>query len=134
MTIPSADEIRHPYDTYFHTWNEHDREGFIENWKGFVTDVTAEDPVGTPLKHGFGEIVIGAWDLMNASVSMYLEELIIGGSKAAMVVRNEVTIGDEHTTGRSIETMRDADDGSVLLRNWWEAQGEMLESCAAGGP
>jgi hypothetical protein len=132
MTIPSADDIRKFYDTYFRTWNDHDRDGFIENWKNFVTDVTAEDPVGLPLKRGFDEIVVGAWDLMNTSVSMHLEELIVCGSEAAMVVRNEVTIGGELVTARSIETMRYAEDGSVHLRNWWEAQGEMLEGYAAG--
>jgi SnoaL-like domain len=132
MTVPNAEEIRAFYDRYFRTWNEHDRDGFIENWKSFVTDVTAEDPVGTPLKRGFDEIVIGAWDLMNTSVSMHLEELIVCGSEAAMVVRNEVTIGDEHVSARAIEIHRFADDGSVHLRNWWEAQGEMLEGYAAG--
>ena len=106
MAVPSPDQIREFYDRYFRTWNEHDREGFIENWKSFVTDVTAEDPIGTPLKRGFDEIVIGAWDLMNSSVSMYLEELIVCGNEAAMVVRNEFTLGDEHVTGRGIETMR----------------------------
>lgn len=132
MAVPSADQIREFYDRYFRTWNEHDREGFIENWKSFVTDVAAEDPVGTPLKRGFDEIVIGPWDLMNATISMHLEELIVCGNEAAMVVRNEITLGDERVTGRSIETMRYADDGSVLLRNWWEAQGEMLEAYAEG--
>ena len=132
MAVPSADQIREFYDRYFRTWNEHDREGFIENWKGFVTDVTAEDPVGMPPKRGFDEVVIGPWDLMNATISMHLEELIVCGNEAAMVVRNEITLGDDRITGRSIETMRYADDGSVLLRNWWEAQGEMLEGYAAG--
>ena len=32
----------------------------------------------------------------------------------------------------SIETMRIEEDGSVLLRTWWEPQGEMLEGYAAG--
>jgi hypothetical protein len=71
---------------------------------------------------------------MNESVSMHLEELIVCGNEAAMVVRNEVTIGGEAVTGRSIETMRYADDGTVMLRNWWEADGygDMIESYAKG--
>ena len=69
---------------------------------------------------------------MNDTVSMHLEELIVCGNEAAMVVRNDVVLGDASVIARSIETMRYAEDGSVLLRNWWEPQGDMLESYAKG--
>jgi len=124
MAIPSAQEIRDFYSRYFETWNNHNREGFIQNWRNLVNDVSAEDPVGTPLRKGFDQIVIGPWDLMNPT--------IICGSEAAMVVRNEITADDQVVVLRSIETMRYFEDGSVLLRNWWEPQGEMLESFASG--
>ena len=132
LAAPSPEEIRRFYDRYFQTWNDHDREGFIQLWKDFVTDVSAEDPVGAPPRRGFEEVVVGPWDLMNSTVSMHLEELIVCGNEAAMVVRNEVAIGADTVTGHSIETMRYADDGSVLLRNWWEPQGDMLDSYAKG--
>jgi hypothetical protein len=100
--------------------------------EGFVADVSAEDPIGAPLRRGFQEVVIGPWDLMNDTVSMHLEDLIVCGNEAAMVVRSDVAMGDASVTARSIETMRYADDGSVLLRNWWEPHREMLESYANG--
>ena len=132
MPVQNPDEIRAFYDRYFRTWNEHDREGFIQNWKNFATDVSAEDPIGAPIRRGWDEVVVGPWDLMNATVTMNLEQLIVCGREAAFVVRNDVVIDGETVTAVSIETMRIEDDGSVMLRNWWEPQGEMLESYAAG--
>jgi len=132
MAVPSADEIRGFYKRYFSTWNEHDREGFLRNWQSFATSVTAEDPVGTPLKSGWDAVAMDAWDLMNDSITMNLEQLIVCGSEAAFVVRNEGVLGGEPFNGVSIETMRIEEDGSVLLRTWWEAEGAMLEGWAAG--
>jgi hypothetical protein len=90
-----------------------------------------EDPIGAPIRSGWDEMV-GAWDLMNDTVTMTLEHLIVCGREVAFVVRNDVMIDGQAVTGFSIETMRIEDDGSVLLRNWWEPQGEMMENWAAG--
>jgi hypothetical protein len=131
MAVPSEVEIREFYERYFRTWNEHDKEGFIDNWKSFATNLAMEDPVGAPVRSGW-DGVVDAWDLMNDTITMTLEHLIVCGREAAFVVRNDGIIDGEAFSGISIETMRIEDDGSVLLRNWWEPQGEMLEGWAAG--
>jgi hypothetical protein len=119
MPTPSAEEIRRFYERYYETWNAHDREGFIRNWTDFVTDISTEEPVGSPAKRGFKEVVLDSWDASNSVATMKLEHLIICGSEAAMVMTNEVTVGDEKVVVPLIQTIHYADDGSVHLRNWF---------------
>jgi hypothetical protein len=119
MPTPSADEIRRFYDHYFEAWNAHDRDGFLRNWTEFVTDISAEEPVGSPIRRGFEEVVGDSWDASNSMVTMKLHDLIICGSEAAMVMSNEVTVGEEQLTVRLVQTIHYNDDGSVHLRNWF---------------
>jgi hypothetical protein len=88
--------------------------------------------VGAPIRTGFDEVVVGPWDLMNETSRMTLEELIVSGAEPAMIVESEVTIDGQKIQGQSIETLLFSEDGSIHLRNYWQAQGEMLESYAAG--
>jgi hypothetical protein len=131
MTVPSPDEIRRFIERYFRCWNEHDKDGFMATWKSFATDICMEDPIGAPTRRGW-DVLSAAWDLMNATLTMNVERLILCAREAAFVVRGEFLIDGSPTTIYSIETMRMEEDGSVLLRTWWEPQGEMLEGYAAG--
>jgi hypothetical protein len=48
------------------------------------------------------------------------------------VIRIDTVVDDKAVTGRSVEVFRFDDDGSVLMRTWWEPEGEMLEEYAKG--
>ena len=119
MPIPTPDEIRQFYGRYYELWNSHDREGFINNWTEFVTDISTEEPIGAPVKTGFQDAVIDAWDSANGIATMTLDDLIICGNEAAMVMTNHVTVGDAVVNVRLVQTIRYEQDGSVHLRNWF---------------
>jgi hypothetical protein len=92
--------------------------------------VSAEDPVGSPIRGGWDEVALGPWDLMNDSIAMTLKELVICGREVAFVIENK---GDSFSVV-SIETIRFDEDGSVSIRTYWEPQGEVLESYVADAP
>jgi hypothetical protein len=72
MAVPSKEAIRRYFDRHVEAWNSHDRDGFLANWKSIATDVSMEDPVGSPPRRGWDEVVLGPWDLMNDSITMTL--------------------------------------------------------------
>jgi SnoaL-like protein len=134
VAVPSGDEIRRFFDRYFAAWNDHDKEGFLDAWHSVANDVSAEDPVGTPSRRGWEECVTGPWDLMNAVVTMTPEHLLVCANEAAAVIRIDALVDGQTVTSRSIEVFRFGDDGSVLMRTWWEPQGEMFAEYAQGPP
>jgi hypothetical protein len=82
MGTATEKDIRRFFDRYFATWNDHDKDAFLEAWRAIASDVSAEDPVGTPLRRGWEECVIGPWDLMNSVVTMNPEHLFVCGNEA----------------------------------------------------
>jgi hypothetical protein len=132
MPAANANAIRAFFDGYFESWNAHDKDAFLDAWHAIATDVCAEDPVATALRSGWDECVTGPWDLMNASVKMTPEELLVCGSEAALVIRIDATLEEQTITSRSIEVFGFRDDGSVLMRTWWEPQGDVFEEFAQG--
>jgi hypothetical protein len=130
MAAPRRGAIQRYFDRYVEAWNAHDRDALLANWKSIATDVTMEDPVGSPIRRGWDDVVLGPWDLMNDTITVSLKELVICGSEVAFVFEN---VTDSFTVV-SIETMRFEDDGAVSVRTYWEPQGEVLEGYAAHDP
>jgi len=119
MPAANADEIRRFFERYFESWNAHDKDGFLDAWHAVATDVYAEDPEGRLLRSGWDECVIRPWDLMNASVKMSPEEVVVRATEAALVLRVEATIDEQVVISRSTETFHFQEDGRVVIRTSW---------------
>jgi hypothetical protein len=103
-------------------WNAGDKEGWIAHLKqaspgGF----TMEDPVGTPTKRGH-DILNEVWDLAHGQESwtLSIDHLVICGNELAMLVNNQGIIQGTPVVVRSIETYRFDDDGSLLIRTYYD--------------
>ena len=127
MPAASDDEIRQFFERYFTTWNSHDKDGFLDAWHAVASDVCAEDPEGRLLRSGWEECVTAPWDLMNASVKMTPEAVLVRAHEAAIVIHVEVTIDEHAVVSRSTETFRFHEDGRVVIRTSWESPREQSD-------
>jgi steroid delta-isomerase len=94
-------------------WNDRDRE----SWSAlFADDVTFDDPVGVPTKHG-RDAVRDSWERSltpGRSWRLVPERIVECGDEAAVIMRNEGDLEGRHVVVESIEIW--AVDGDGLVR------------------
>lgn len=95
------------------------------------------DPVGTPEKVGFQHCCVDSWDLFQGRVKFEHHNgiVMVNGNEVAWVLENHITTDGRTRAAISIETFRFEEDGSVVIRTWYEVPqpdetelGEMFET------
>lgn len=123
MPIPTAAELREFARNYVDLWNAGDHEAWVANWRKVGTgEFTMYDPVGTPPKFGFEACALSPWKLFNGRVRFKHHSgiVMVNGNELAWVLDNEITTDGKTFVGRSIETFRFDEDGSVTIRTWYD--------------
>ncbi|MBW2272357.1 MAG: hypothetical protein JRG96_03735 [Deltaproteobacteria bacterium] len=123
MPIPDRKRLKQFAKDYIALWNAGDKEGWIRNWRAVCTgEFRMLDPVGTPEKHGFKECCEDSWELFNDRVKFKHHDdiVLVNGNELAWVLENRITTDGKTITGISIETFRFEEDGSVMIRTWYE--------------
>ncbi|HAC80826.1 MAG: nuclear transport factor 2 family protein [Candidatus Binatia bacterium] len=123
MPIPDKAALMNFAAKYVELWNKHDLEAWTENWRQVAPgDFRMLDPVGTPEKHGFDACAKEPWNLFNARVRFkhHNDIIFVNGNELAWVLENQITTDDKTFIGKSIETFRFEEDGSVTIRTWYD--------------
>lgn len=123
MPIPSKAQLKQFAKDYVALWNAGDREAWLRNWRSVCPgEFTMLDPVGTPEKRGFKECCEDPWELFNGRVEFKHHDdiVMVNGNELAWVLENRITTDGRTITGYSIETFRFEEDGSVVIRTWYE--------------
>ena len=124
MGAMTPETIRAAIEKHVAVWNEHDQKRFLAHWRAIAPGgVTMEDPVGTPLKQGWGAVE-EMFKLFNPVTTQQLERCYIRGSEAAVVFHNQVQTADGTMDISDIELWQFGDDGSLLIRTWFDLPGE----------
>ena len=121
MSATTADSIRSALARHVELWNAKDRAAWLSHWESICPGgFTLEDPVGTPVKRGH-EIMGEVWDaaFAESAWTLTLEECIVCGNEAALVVMNEGDVGGQPVALRGVEIVRFDDDGSVHYRTFY---------------
>ena len=134
MPLPSREELLEWAENYVALWNAGEKKAWVANWKKVAPgDFRMLDPVGTPEKRGFEECASEAWDLFQPKVHFKIADggLFVCGSEVAWFLENHMEFGGKKHIGRSIETYRFKEDGSVTIRTYYDvpdhANGELGE-------
>jgi steroid Delta-isomerase len=93
-------------------WNGRDRTAWMAI---FAEDVTLDDPVGAPTKHGLGALAT-TWERSQRADRRWIlvpHRVIDAGSEAAIDLRNEGHVDGQDVVVESIEIWRVRDDGLV---------------------
>ena len=123
MPIPNKAQLQQFAKDYVALWNAGDKEGWIRNWRAVGPgEFRMLDPVGTPEKHGFKQCCEDSWDLFNARVKFKHHDdiVLVCGNELAWALENHITVDGKTRTATSIETFRFEEDGSVVIRTWYE--------------
>lgn len=123
MGIPTEAELRDWAAEYVALWNAGDKEAWVANWRKVAPgDFRMLDPVGTPEKRGFQECALDPWDLFQPKVRFKIADgcLFVCANEVAWLLENEITVDGRTFIGRSIETYRFEEDGSVVVRTWYD--------------
>jgi hypothetical protein len=121
MPIPSKQELLQWAENYVKYWNEGDKEAWVANWRSVAPgEFRMLDPVGTPEKIGFQEI-LDSWDLFQAIDKFRFADnsLFVCGNEVAWLLENHITSNGETFIGYSIETYRFEEDGSVIIKTYY---------------
>jgi steroid Delta-isomerase len=98
MTRTAADA----FADHVRLWNAGDRDG----WRAlFADDVTLDDPVGVPTKHGVAALD-KTWETSHRSGRSWRldpRRVVLCGDEAAIILDNHGTIGGREVTIESIE-------------------------------
>ena len=109
---PTVDHVRLAVERHCQFWNERRQT----EWAGlFAADVTFDDPVGSPTKHG-AEAVRASWELsLTTGRTWHLvpTQIIVCADEAAVVMRNEGVLHGRPVEIDSIEIWRVGADGLV---------------------
>lgn len=121
MAAPSSDEIRRGLERHVELWNAGDKEAWIASWRSLVSGEPAmEDPVGTPLKRGW-DTMLEAWDRSpNEAWKLTIETLYVCANEAALVIRNNGSVGGTSVSMRSVEIYAFGDDGSCHTKTYFD--------------
>jgi hypothetical protein len=124
MSVMTPEAIQAAIEQHVIIWNEHDEGRFLAHWHAIAPGgVTMEDPVGTPLKQGWGAVE-DMFRLFNPVTTQRLDRCYVCGSEAAVVFHNQVQTADGTIEISDIELWRFGDDGSLLIRTWFDMPGE----------
>jgi hypothetical protein len=122
MTPRTADDIENAIKSHVALWNAKDRAAWIAHWESVCPgDFILEDPVGTPVKRGH-ETWGQAWDAAFAESvwTLTIEQCIVCGNEAAVVMINEGSVGGVPVEVRGVEIFAFGDDGSVHQRTYYQ--------------
>lgn len=123
MPTPTFEQMKTWARRYVETWNAGDQEAWIANWKSIAPgEFHMWDPVGTPPKHGFEACALEPWDLFQSRVRFKIADgcLFINGNEVAWLLENHMSVDGRQHLGRSIETYRFEEDGSVTIRTYYK--------------
>lgn len=134
MPVPSREQLEKWAANYVALWNAGDKEAWAANWRRVAPgDFRMLDPVGTPEKRGFELCALASWDLFQPRVKFKIADgaLFFNGNEVAWLLENTLTADGRTLVARSIETYRFEEDGSVVIRTYYEVpdrtQGELGE-------
>jgi len=126
MPVPTKRQLLEWAERYVALWNAGEKEAWIENWRSVAPgDFRMLDPVGTPEKRGFEECCVKSFDLFQPTIHFAIakDALFVCGNEVAWLLENYAREADGSTAdeplGRSIETYRFGEDGSVTIRTWY---------------
>ncbi len=120
MTALRPDEMRAAIERHIALWNAGEKEPWLAAWRTVSSGgVTAEDPVGTPMRQG-PDVFSDLWDHTVGVWTLTVEHLVACANEVAMVVRNEGTVGGENVTVRSIELYRFGEDETLSIRTYFD--------------
>lgn len=123
MPIPSEQELKDWARNYIALWNAGDKEAWLANWRKVAPgDVRMLDPVGTPEKIGGDQCWSDSWELFQKRVHFNIPRghLFVNGNEVAWLLENHITTDGDTNIGRSIETYRFEEDGSVVIRTYYK--------------
>jgi hypothetical protein len=85
-------------------------------------DVVLYDPVGTPPKHGFEDVVSKGWDLFQPSLRTRIDPDLrfACGNAISWVMENTFIKGGKSSTLRSIKVFRFNGDGFVKIKTYYD--------------
>ena len=88
MAVPTKKQLEKWAEGYVRTWNEGDREAWCQNYLDIAPgEYTMWDPVGTPPKRGFDEIV-ASYDLIQGGGTAHDE--VMAGPRLTPQLRKPV--------------------------------------------
>ena len=120
MTDAAVPPARLAVERHAERWNAQDCEAWLEL---FADDVTFDDPVGKPTKHGRAAAE-GSWDNSFTSGrvwTLHPQRIIVGGDEAAVLMRNRGVLQGQEVELEGIELWRVDDTGKVVaVRAYFE--------------
>ena len=122
MPIPDRKTLKQWARNYVDLWNAGDKEAWVENWKSVAPgDFRMLDPVGTPEKRGFEHCCLDSWGLFQGRVRFrhVPGSVFVNGNEVAWALENHLTVDGEEMVALSIETYRFEEDGSVVIRTYY---------------
>lgn len=123
MAMPTREQIDAWGRNYVSLWNAGDKAGWVKNWRNMAPgDFRMLDPVGTPEKTSFKHCCEDSFDLFQPKMRFHVppETRFICGNEICWVMENHFSSDGEEQLLRSIESYRFGDDGSVLIRTWYD--------------
>ena len=106
-------QIRETIDRYCAAFSANDRDGWLAC---FDESATLEDPVGSPVRKGYGELgeFFDQMQAMAAPISLNLDgPAIVCGTEASFRLRIETTMGDTKFGLYAIDVMTFGDDTRI---------------------
>ena len=118
--MPAPEAVRAAVENHCRHWNEGDQAAWMAL---FADDVTFDDPVGVPTKHG-REAVRKTWELSltpGRSWRLVPERIVVCADEAAVLMRNEGDIEGKQVVIDSVEIWKVGDDGLVrAVRSYFD--------------
>jgi hypothetical protein len=118
---PTRDQVRSAVQAHCRHWNARDRVAWMSL---FANDVTFDDPVGVPTKHG-AVAVRDSWErslTSERSWRLIPTRIVVCADQAAVEMRNEGNLGGEQVVVDSIEIWTVRANGLVsAVRAYFEA-------------
>lgn len=122
MNVPTREARLAHAKQHCELWNAGKKDEWIASWRTIVhTDqVVMFDPVGTEAKTGFDHFTDHAWNLFQSLLKMYLFKVHVNGNEMAWVIECHFGAGENVVVTHSIETFRWCEDGTFLIKTYYE--------------
>ena len=118
MAVPTKKQLEKWAEGYVRTWNEGDKEAWCKNYLDIAPgEYTMWDPVGTPPKRGFEEVV-ASYDLFQPTVKFEVppDTRFYNEGYVGWVMHNIISHDGGTMVGKSIESYEFCGDGSLNIR------------------
>ena len=117
---PTNEQVRGAVERHCQHWNERNQQA----WEAlFADDVTFDDPVGVPTKHG-REAVRKSWERSltpGREWRLVADRIVVCADEAAVLMRNEGNLHGREVVVESIEVWKVGADGLVrAVRAYFE--------------